>query len=120
MVKSVTTVRTGARTVTTARDRLLNMVVNGHWHCIGLNVEGTTLRTYMRLLLKHLIQLSRPSEASAGYRVRARALLLSLGLSSLMVDMELTSYSARYIRCTGSPRISPMADRWYVRNRRLI
>lgn len=85
MVKSVTTVRTGARTVTTARDRLLNMVVNGHWHCIGLNVEGTTLRTYMRLLLKHLIQLSRPSEASPGYRVRARALLLSLGLSSLMV-----------------------------------
>lgn len=88
MAKTVTTVRTGARTVTTARTRLLDMVINGHWHCIGLNVEGTSWRSYLRTLLRHLIQLSKPSDAGTGFRVRARVLLLSLGLSSLIAAMS--------------------------------
>lgn len=88
MVKKATTVRTGARSVSTARMRLLDMVINGHWHCIGLNVEGASWKSYFRILLRHLIQLSKPSDVGSGYRVRARVLLLSLGLSSLMAAMS--------------------------------
>lgn len=67
------------------RTKLLNMASSAHSHCIGLNLNGITLRSYVRVLLRHLIQLSKSSGSHLEHRTRARLLLLSLALSSFTV-----------------------------------
>lgn len=79
-----------------AKDSLKRLIINLHATCIGLKLKGVTLPQYLRVLLRHLMQLQKSPGSLLEHRTRARVLLLSLGLSGAFVASSAT-YAALLI-----------------------
>lgn len=68
-------------TTLTATAKLKNLLLNLHTHCIGLHVSDVTPKVYFKLVIRHLLQISRSSAAHPKQRRRAQILLISLFVS---------------------------------------
>lgn len=68
-----------------AGDTLKRLIIGMHANCIGLQLQGVSLRSYARVLLRHLIRVARSPVSHLEHRIRARLLLFSLGLSGITV-----------------------------------
>lgn len=64
-------------------NRLQKIILEGHQSCIGLKLGDATVKTYLKVLLKHLIDLIRSPRSHPRHKRRAQIILASLVLISL-------------------------------------
>lgn len=66
-----------------SRNNAWNVILNLHSTCIGLHMNEVNFKTYIQVLLRHLMGLVKSPLAKPVFRRRAEILLVSLILSSL-------------------------------------
>ncbi len=77
-------------TTLAAPAKLKSLLLNLHTHCIGLHVNDVTPKVYFKLLIRHLLQISRSNAAHPKLRRRAQILLVSLFLSGVTLFSGVT------------------------------
>lgn len=70
--------------------KVKNLLLNLHTRCIGLHIKDVTLSVYFRLLIRHLLQISRSNAAHPKQRRRAQILLVSLFVSAVTLLSGMT------------------------------
>lgn len=73
------------------KEKIKTMILDLHLNCIGLRVKDINIRSYIRLLLRHLITLAKSPLSHPKHKRRAQIILLSMLLSSLTL-ISGTSY----------------------------
>lgn len=73
------------------KEKIKTMILDLHLNCIGLRVKDINIRTYIQLLLRHLITLAKSPLSHPKHKRRAQIILLSMLLSSLTI-VSGTSY----------------------------